>query len=257
MEAIGKLAGGVAHDFSNLLTVIGGNSELIEDGLRADDPQREDLGQIIAASDRAALLTRQLLAFSCKEPRETRPVHVNEVIADMERMLVRLIGEDVSLEARLAPDLKHVSIDPGELEQIVMNLVLNARDAMPMGGRIVLDTRPGPGDEESRGGAVASDGVLLSVSDGGLGMDADTRKRISEPFFTTKPMGDGTGLGLSTVYGIGQRADGHVDVASELGEGTTIEIWFPSASGQPERRGGRGRRAWLNWRIRKGPDRRG
>jgi CheY-like chemotaxis protein len=233
MEAIGKLAGGIAHDFNNLLTVIGGNVELIKEGLPPEDPLRGDLDQIREATARAAGLTTQLLAFSRQERPAARTVDVNAVLTNMERMLVRLIGEDISLETRLAPEQPNVSVDSGELEQVVMNLVLNARDAMPMGGRITVETHcpsgPGLGTSEAAG-------VVLSVRDTGVGMDIETRKRIFEPFYTTKPVGEGTGLGLSTVYGIVQRAEGLVHVASEPGSGTTIDIWFPhgSAHTRPE-----------------------
>jgi two-component system cell cycle sensor histidine kinase/response regulator CckA len=232
MEAIGKLAGGVAHDFNNLLTVIGGNTELIDDALPPEDPLRDELGQVLKATRRAASLTAQLLAFSRKEARETQPVHVNEVITDMERMLVRLIGEDVTLEARLSTHLRPISIDPGELDQIIMNLVLNARDAMPLGGPIVIETRPASAEAVSGTAHLAGDGVLLSVRDGGVGMDEEVRKRIFEPFFTTKPVGEGTGLGLSTVYGMVHRADGCIEVESEIGVGTTFVVWFPYARRQ-------------------------
>jgi nitrogen-specific signal transduction histidine kinase/CheY-like chemotaxis protein len=227
MEAIGKLAGGIAHDFNNLLTVIGGNVELIEDGLPSEHPLRGDVDQIREATARAAGLTTQLLAFSRKERPEARTVDVNAVLTNMERMLVRLIGEDIRLETRLAHEQPHISIDSGELEQVVMNLVLNARDAMPMGGRVTVETRcaAGPGGDESE-----APGVVLAVRDTGVGMDTETRKRIFEPFYTTKPMGEGTGLGLSTVYGIVQRAEGVVHVESEPGFGTTIDIWLPLAS---------------------------
>ena len=228
MEAIGKLAGGVAHDFNNLLTVIGGNAHFIETGLPGDHPLQGEVGQITEATHRAMSLTSQLLAFSRKEPRGVRSVDLNEVITDMERMLIRLIGEDLTVETRLAPETQPISIDRGELEQVIMNLVLNARDAMSKGGHMLIETR-----SEAIGGGSANgsttDGIVLSVRDGGLGMDYETRKRIFEPFFTTKPMGKGTGLGLSTVYGIVQRAGGHIDVESELGHGTTIDVWFPRA----------------------------
>ena len=233
MEAIGQLAGGIAHDFNNLLTVIGGNVELLDDELEEGNDLREDLDQIAKATRRAASVTKRLLAFSRKQPRGERCLDVNEVIADLKQMLVPLIGENVTLVTEGTPEPLPISIDPGELEQIVLNLVLNSRDAMPEGGSIVIQTRAaraqaGEPDPKLDPGA-AGDGVILSVEDTGAGMDADTQERIFEPFFTTKPMEAGTGLGLSTVYGIVKRAGGRIDVTSALGSGTTIEIWFPLA----------------------------
>jgi len=233
MEAIGQLAGGIAHDFNNLLTVIGGNVELLDDELEEGNDLREDLDQIAKATRRAASVTKRLLAFSRKQPRGERCLDVNEVIADLKQMLVPLIGENVTLVTEGTPEPLPISIDPGELEQIVLNLVLNSRDAMPEGGSIVIQTRAaraqaGKPDPKLDPGA-AGDGVILSVEDTGAGMDADTQERIFEPFFTTKPMEAGTGLGLSTVYGIVKRAGGRIDVTSALGSGTTIEIWFPLA----------------------------
>lgn len=228
MEAIGRLAGGVAHDFNNLLTVIGGNAHFIETGLPADHPLRGEVEQITEATHRAMSLTSQLLAFSRQEPLGVCRVDLNEVITDMGKMLVPLIGEDLIIETRLGGEVLAISVNRGELEQIVMNLVLNARDAMPRGGRLLIETRSAEIGGRS-GDGVTREGVVLSVRDGGVGMDAETRKRIFEPFYTTKPMGKGTGLGLSTVYGIVQRAKGHIDVESEPGQGTTIDIWFPHA----------------------------
>jgi PAS domain S-box-containing protein len=234
MEAIGKLAGGIAHDFNNLLTVIGGNLELIDDDLPAEHPMKGDIEQIREAASRASTLTGQLLAFARRDPRGARPISVNRLLLEMERMLVRLIGEDVELETRLAPVPAVISIDPGELEQILMNLVLNARDALPKGGCVIVETRMAPLGSGGATGRPGEDGVLLSVRDTGVGMDPETTKRVFEPFYTTKPMGEGTGLGLSTVYGIVQRASGHIEIESEPEIGTTVQIWFPLASGEVE-----------------------
>ena len=231
MEAIGKLAGGIAHDFNNLLTVIGGNLELMEAELAEDHSIRQDVEQIREATRRASTLTAQLLAFARREPQGARPVQVNEILTDVERLLGRLIGEDVALETRLGPDLPALLIDPGELEQIIMNLVLNARDAMPSGGRIVIETRRGSLPRGAVAAEQASEAVVLRVRDDGVGMDEDTVKRIFEPFYTTKPTGQGTGLGLSTVYGIVQRAGGGIEVDSTPGRGTTVCVRLPVTRG--------------------------
>ncbi|HEX9185552.1 MAG TPA: ATP-binding protein [Vicinamibacteria bacterium] len=230
MEAVGLLAGGIAHDFNNLLTVITGRAQLLLQGLRADDPAARGLGLIERTAQRAATLTRQLLAFSRKQKLQQRVVDLNRVVADMEKMLRPLIGEQVSLVTALDPDLGPVSADPGQLEQVILNLVVNARDAMPRGGQIALRTanrclddttgawQPGP-----RTGCHA----VLAVSDTGVGMDAATQARIFEPFFTTKDPGKGTGLGLSTVYGIVQQHGGFVSVESAPGSGTTFKVHLP------------------------------
>lgn len=232
MEAIGKLAGGIAHDFNNLLTVIGGNLELMDDSLEAEHPLRSDVEQIREATARASALTMQLLAFARREPRVARLVDVEKVLTNMNRLLVRLIGEDIELETRFECGRSRVSIDAGELEQVLMNLVLNARDAMPRGGKVVIETREAALDLPGASGEGSEDGVLLTVRDTGVGMDYETSKRIFEPFYTTKPMGQGTGLGLSTVYGIVQRVGGHIGVESEPDYGTTIDVWFPRGQGE-------------------------
>jgi len=235
MEAIGQLAGGIAHDFNNLLTVISGNVELLEDDLADDDAHRDDLSHISKATKRASSLTQRLLAFTRKTPRSVGAVDVNEVIPDLERMLVPLIGEKIALSTELGSENLMVSIDLGEFEQVVVNLMLNARDAMPDGGSVTIRTQLSP-DPRNRTGAessqkdVSEPGCLLSVTDTGVGMDAATRSRVFEPFFTTKPMGEGTGLGLSTVYGIVNQAGGTIDVESVVDEGTTINIWLPRGS---------------------------
>jgi PAS domain S-box-containing protein len=234
MEAIGQLAGGIAHDFNNLLTVINGNVELLEDDLADDELRRDDLAHISKATKRASSLTQRLLAFTRKTPRSVVAFDVNETLPDLERMLVPLIGEKIALTTDLSSESLPVSIDSGEFEQAVVNLMLNARDAMPDGGSVTIRTRLSP-DPRNRGGAensqgdVSEVGVLLSVTDRGIGMDAATRSRVFEPFFTTKPMGEGTGLGLSTVYGIVRQAGGTIDVESEVSEGTTVSIWLPRA----------------------------
>lgn len=235
MEAIGQLAGGVAHDFNNLLTVIGGNAELLEEHLTAEDPLRADLSQIAKATQRATSLTRRLLAFSRGGPRVTQVLDVNAMVPELGKMLVPLIGEDVELEVRLGEGTLTVALDPGEMEQTLLNLVLNARDAMPDGGRLVIATARGRkhrGDPAER--PTGAEGVVLSVSDTGSGMDPGTEPRIFEPFFTTKPMGQGTGLGLSTVYGIVKRAGGSIAVETKPGAGTTMRLWFPLADAEDE-----------------------
>jgi PAS domain S-box-containing protein len=223
MEAIGHLAGGVAHDFNNLLTAILGYCQLMLSQLRPDDTLRSHVEQIQHASDRAAQLTRQLLAFGRKQVLNPRVLDLNHVVAGLEPMLRRLIGEDISLSTVLAPDLGPVKTDPGQIEQVLFNLVVNARDALPHGGTLVIRTanltRPGTNGQ-----------VLLSVTDSGIGMDAETLGRIFEPFFTTKESGRGTGLGLPMVYGIVEQSGGRVEVWSEPGRGAAFRIYLPCAS---------------------------
>jgi CheY-like chemotaxis protein len=230
MEAVGRLAGGVAHDFNNLLTVIQGHSELLLARLPADDPTRKEIDQIRKAGERAAGLTRQLLAFSRRQVLQARVLDLNEVAVDMEKMMHRLIGEDIELITRLGPEMPHVKADPGQLEQVIMNLAVNARDAMPDGGRLILETADTLLDEgfcrdhpPTRPGRY----VMLALTDTGTGMTPETRAHLFEPFFTTKEKGKGTGLGLATVYGIVKQSGGYIWAESEPGKGSTFRIYLP------------------------------
>ena len=230
MEAVGRLAGGVAHDFNNLLMVISGYAEVILAGLDSEHHLYEKGRAIQLAADRATTLTRQLLAFSRKQLLELKVVDVNAIVDDMERLLRPLIGENVELITLRSPAAAHTRADAGQLEQVLMNLVVNAKDAMPAGGKLTIQTQTVVVDENHRGGQQfirAGSYVMLSVSDTGMGMDRETQSRIFEPFFTTKEKGKGTGLGLSTVYGIVKQSGGYVMVQSELGRGTTFHIYLP------------------------------
>jgi two-component system cell cycle sensor histidine kinase/response regulator CckA len=230
MEAVGRLAGGIAHDFNNLLSIINGYSELVLGELPDDAPTRQDVVKIRLAVERGASLIRQLLAFSRRQPRSLRAMNLNTVVANVEEMLGRLIGEDIILTLDLDPFLPPIKVDPAQMEQIVINLALNARDAMPCGGKLTLETRRVDLDaEHCRRCCEARPGrfVMLVVSDTGCGMTSDVRMRAFEPFFTTKEQGKGTGLGLATVYGIVQQSGGHLSVHSEPGLGTTFTICLP------------------------------
>jgi two-component system cell cycle sensor histidine kinase/response regulator CckA len=230
MEAIGQLAGGIAHDFNNLLTAIHGYSEILTEAIDSQSPLLTDVREIQRAADRATTLTRQLLAFSRNQILEPRILDLRESIHSMESMLSRLIGENIEVVARLAPDVGHVKADPGQIEQVILNLALNARDAMANGGTMIIELANAELDASyARRHASVAPGhyVRLSVSDTGTGMDAATRARIFDPFFTTKAHGRGTGLGLSTVYGIVKQSGGNIWVYSEPGRGSTFKIYLP------------------------------
>ncbi|HET9604844.1 MAG TPA: ATP-binding protein [Gemmatimonadales bacterium] len=230
MEAVGRLAGGIAHDFNNILSAVLGYSNLVLEDMSEDDPRRPDIEEVRDAGMRGAALTRQLLMFSRPQVAERQVLDINSVIAGVRKMLERIIGEDIVIETRLGPDLGRVRMDPGHLEQIVMNLAVNARDAMPNGGRLSIETSEVELDElHHRGNKLLPAGhyVMLAVSDVGIGIPKDQQARIFEPFYTTKPPGEGTGLGLSTVYGIVQQNGGSVLVYSEPGHGATFKVYLP------------------------------
>jgi two-component system cell cycle sensor histidine kinase/response regulator CckA len=232
MEAIGRLAGGIAHDFNNLLGVIIGYSDLVSEQIGPDSPLHNPVEQIKKAGDRASALTRQLLAFSRQQVLETKMLNLNKIVAEMANMLPPLLGEDIELQTSLAPLLGQVKADQGQIEQVIMNLAVNARDAMPGGGRLSIETRNASLDEEfvsRHRPTIPGEYVMLVVSDTGSGMDAQTQAHIFEPFFTTKEQGRGTGLGLATVYGFVKQSGGYVWVQSEPGMGSTFTIYLPLA----------------------------
>ena len=230
LEAIGLLAGGIAHDFNNLLTVIRGYCDLLSSRLSQTDPLIVDILEIGKCADRATNLTRQLLAFSRNQILDVQVLDLNALVSGVDRMLQRLIGADIDLQILLAPHLGRIKADPGQIEQVMMNLIINARDAMPLGGKLILQTENVDLDQDYAGTHVAvTPGryVMLAVSDNGCGMDHPTQTRIFEPFFTTKERGNGTGLGLATVYGIVKQSNGNIWCYSEPGKGTTFKIYLP------------------------------
>jgi two-component system, cell cycle sensor histidine kinase and response regulator CckA len=230
MEAVGRLAGGVAHDFNNMLTVISGYNRMILDELRPDDPLRDYVEEIAKAAGRAGAITKQLLVFSRRQMLEPRVVSVNAIISQIEKMLHRLLGEDIRLTLDLQVDVANIKADPNQLEQAIVNLAVNARDAMPSGGQIFLQSANVHLDAtyvQTHLGVQPGDYVMIAMTDTGHGMDAETRRRAFEPFFTTKERGKGTGLGLSSVYGMVKQSGGDIWVYSEPGRGTTFKLYFP------------------------------
>jgi PAS domain S-box-containing protein len=237
LDSIGRLAGGVAHDFNNHLTVIGGYCDILLMGMAADDPVRESLSEVRQAGERAAMLTRQLLAFGRKQLFSMRPVSLNQIISSMETMLGRLVSENIGITTALAPELGTAMADTGQIEQVLMNLVLNARDAMPEGGIIRIETANvdlAPAADARDGGIGPGAYVTLAVTDTGMGMDEDTRALIFEPFFTTKERGKGTGLGLAMAYGIIKQSGGAIEVRSKPGEGSTFTVYLPRIDAEVE-----------------------
>jgi nitrogen-specific signal transduction histidine kinase/ActR/RegA family two-component response regulator len=232
MEAVGRLAGGVAHDFNNLLTAISGYAQILRGEFDVGDSRRADVDEIILAGERAAALTRQLLAFSRRQVLQPREIDLNDSIRELRGMLVRVIGEDIDLEIALSSDIGLVRADPGQLTQVLLNLAANAKDAMPRGGKLTLETRKVELDEpftRTHSGVRPGRHVMLRVSDTGSGIDPETRSHLFEPFYTTKDIGKGTGLGLATVYGIVRQSEGSIDVYSEPGQGSVFEICLPEA----------------------------
>ncbi|HEY5460961.1 MAG TPA: ATP-binding protein [Deferrimonas sp.] len=237
METVGRLAGGIAHDFNNLLTVINGYSDVLLRRLRKADPSRREIGEIQKAGERAAALTHQLLAFSRKQILEAKSINLNEIVSGMSVMVRRLIGENIKLAATLDPDLRTILADPGQIEQVVLNLAVNARDAMPSGGTITISTaNVDLAAPEDRDGYILPAGryARLEVADTGCGMDEETKVRMFEPFFTTKERGKGTGLGLASVYGIVKQSGGHIRARSAPGRGTSFDVYLPVRKEGPE-----------------------
>ncbi len=230
LEAVGQLTAGVAHDFNNLLTVIGGNGQIVRSELSDEDPVSQMLDEIVSASESAASLTRQLLAFSRREVLQPEILDLNRVIDDVSKMLRRLLGEDIDLSVVNGPGLGTVSADPGQLEQIIVNLAVNARDAMPGGGQLTLSTCNATLDEayaREHAGCRPGEYVMLAVSDTGTGIPHDKQSLVFEPFYTTKSEGKGTGLGLSTTFGIVKQSGGYIELYSEPGHGTAFKIYLP------------------------------
>jgi two-component system, cell cycle sensor histidine kinase and response regulator CckA len=238
MEAVGRLAGGIAHDFNNLLTAITGHLELMRLDLAATDPVMPSVEAIGKAADSAAALTQQLLAFSRRQIIEPRVLNLNDLVAGLQRMATRLIGEDIAVETKLAPDLEAVKVDPGQFNQVLLNLVVNARDAMPDGGVLVIETSNVDLDEHycsSHPYLKPGPFVRLAVSDTGCGMTEDVKQHLFEPFFTTKPKGKGTGLGLATIFGAVKQAGGAIEVYSEPDRGTTFKLYLPRVEAPAEK----------------------
>lgn len=230
LDGVGRLAGGIAHDFNNLLTVINGNCSMLLKSMVSDDPQKAKVEMIKEAGDRAAVLTQQLLAFGRRQVLVPKILNLNDVVTSMGRLLAGLIGEDIELLTVLEPTAVYVKVDPGQIEQVIMNLAVNSRDAMPRGGKLTITTENieihGQEARPDHDG-IDSPSVMLAVSDTGEGMDADMQQHIYEPFFTTKAVGKGTGLGLSMIYGIVKQSGGRIALSSEIGNGTTFRIYFP------------------------------
>jgi two-component system cell cycle sensor histidine kinase/response regulator CckA len=239
LETVGRLAGGVAHDFNNLLAVIGSFASIVRDDLAGHESAQKDLDVILDATRRAASLTNQLLAFSRRQLQELQLVNVNRVVEELDKILRRLIGEDIELAVLVARDLGLVKADPSQIEQVLMNLAVNARDAMPKGGRLTIETRNvtlrHPRTDAGGEPIPTGDHVVMVVTDNGTGMDEATRRRIFEPFFTTKEPGKGTGMGLSTVYGIVKQSGGHIEVSSRPGQGASFEVYLPRVSAESEK----------------------
>jgi two-component system cell cycle sensor histidine kinase/response regulator CckA len=230
MEAVGRLAGGVAHDFNNVLTAIFGYADLLLDGFPTEDPRRADVEEIKRAANRAAALTRQLLAFSRKQVMQPRRVNLNEIIANIQTLLAKLVGDDIQLRVVADPSLGDVRADPGQLEQVLMNLAANARDAMPEGGTLTITTANAELQEDDASALVGIEMgtfVTLTVSDSGHGIAADVRPHVFEPFFTTKEQGKGTGLGLATVYGIVKQSGGWIYLEETPGPGASFKLYLP------------------------------
>jgi signal transduction histidine kinase/CheY-like chemotaxis protein len=234
MEAVGRLAGGVAHDFNNLVTVIVGYNDMVREQSLHDPELQEFSEEIHRAAERATALTNQLLAFSRRQVAMPRIVDLNDVVRDMDKLLRRLIGEDIELKIRMGQDLRHVRIDPAHMDQVIMNLAINSRDAMPLGGKLTIETAEIELSADRQVEAPAGRYVMLTVGDTGVGMDAVTCSRVFEPFFTTKEKGKGTGLGLSIAYGIVKQNGGQILVSSEPGYGTTFKIYLPAIDAEVE-----------------------